>query len=62
MYFFVYLCLSLKKYVNGFSDRKEVAKAINAEKYGVLGTFSGWLLMKALKYLSSINFMTVINI
>jgi hypothetical protein len=52
----------LKKYVNGFSDRKEVAKAINAEKYGVLGTFSGWLLMKALKYLSSINFMTVINI
>jgi hypothetical protein len=52
---------SSKKYVNGFSDQK-VAKAINAEKYGVLGTFSGWLLMKALKYLSSINFMTVINI
>jgi hypothetical protein len=43
---------SLKKYVNGFSYRKEVAKAINAEKYGVLGTFPGWLLMKALKYLS----------
>jgi hypothetical protein len=43
-----------KKYVNGFSDRKEVAKAINAEKYGVLGTFSGWLLMKALK-ISKLN-------
>jgi hypothetical protein len=45
----------------GLVTAKEVAKAINAEKYGVLGTFSGWLL-KALKYLSSINFMTVINI
>jgi hypothetical protein len=35
-------CLSLffvQKIRNGFSDRKEVAKAINAEKYGVLGTF-----------------------
>jgi hypothetical protein len=54
----MYFCLSLpfvKKIRNGFSDRKEVAKAINAEKYGVLGTFSGWLLMKALKYLS-LNF------
>jgi hypothetical protein len=26
----------------------------NAEKYGVLGTFSGWLLMKALK-ISKLN-------
>jgi hypothetical protein len=43
----------LKKYVNGFSDRKEVAKAINAEIW-VLGTFSGWLLMKALK-ISKLN-------
>jgi hypothetical protein len=32
----------------GLVTAKEVAKAIN-EKYGVLGTFSGWLLMKALK-------------
>ncbi|MFL9844211.1 GNAT family N-acyltransferase [Flavobacterium rhizosphaerae] len=28
---------------------KEVAKAIKTDKYGFLGTFSGWLLMKALK-------------
>ncbi len=28
---------------------KEVAKAIKTDKYGVLGVFSGWLLMKVLK-------------
>lgn len=28
---------------------KEVAKAINTDKYGFLGTFTGWLLMKVLK-------------
>lgn len=28
---------------------KEVAKAIKTDKYGFLGTFSGWLLMKVLK-------------
>ena len=28
---------------------KEVAKAIKTDKYGFLGTFSGWLLMKILK-------------
>ena len=33
---------------------KEVDKAINVEKYGVLGTFSGWLLMKVLK-ISTLN-------
>jgi putative hemolysin len=38
----------------GLVTAKEVAKAINAEKYGVLGTFSGWLLMKALK-ISKLN-------
>jgi len=38
----------------GLVTAKEVAKAINADKYGVLGTFSGWLLMKALK-ISTIN-------
>jgi hypothetical protein len=44
----------------GLVTAKKLQKA-NAENM-VLGTFSGWLLMKALKYLSSINFMTVINI
>jgi hypothetical protein len=39
----------------------KVAKAINAEKYGPGNVFR-LALMKALKYLSSINFMTVINI
>lgn len=33
---------------------KEVAKAIKTDKYGVLGTFSGWLLMKVLK-ISTLN-------
>jgi putative hemolysin len=33
----------------GLVTAKEVAKAINAEKYWVLGTFSGWLLMKVLR-------------
>ncbi|MFL9830231.1 GNAT family N-acyltransferase [Flavobacterium sp. ARAG 55.4] len=38
----------------GLVTAKEVAKAINVEKYGVLGTFSGWLLMKVLK-ISTLN-------
>ncbi|HTG66888.1 MAG TPA: lysophospholipid acyltransferase family protein [Flavobacterium sp.] len=38
----------------GLVTAKEVAKAINIEKYGVLGTFSGWLLMKVLK-ISTLN-------
>lgn len=38
----------------GLVTAKEVAKAINADKYGFLGTFSGWLLMKALK-ISTLN-------
>jgi len=33
---------------------KEVSKAIHADKYGFLGTFFGWLLMKLLK-ISTIN-------
>jgi putative hemolysin len=38
----------------GLVTAKEVSKAINADKYGFLGTFSGWLLMKILK-ISTIN-------
>ncbi|RTY90843.1 lysophospholipid acyltransferase family protein [Flavobacterium sp. GT3R68] len=38
----------------GLVTAKEVAKAINTEKYGVFGTFSGWLLMKVLK-ISTLN-------
>ncbi|SDI18135.1 Putative hemolysin [Flavobacterium omnivorum] len=38
----------------GLVTAKEVAKAINADKYGVLGTFSGWILMKVLK-ISTLN-------
>lgn len=33
----------------GLVTAKEVAKAINVDKYGFLGTFTGWMLMKALK-------------
>ena len=38
----------------GLVTAREVAKAINTEKYGTLGTFAGWLLMKALR-ISTIN-------
>ena len=38
----------------GLVTAKEVAKAINTDKYGVFGTFSGWLLMKTLK-ISTLN-------
>jgi len=38
----------------GLVSAKEVAKAINADKYGIVGTFFGWVLMKVLK-ISTIN-------
>jgi len=38
----------------GLVTAKEVAKAINADKYGFLGTFLGWILMKILK-ISTLN-------
>ncbi|MFT7351336.1 MAG: putative hemolysin [Flavobacterium sp.] len=38
----------------GLVTAKEVAKSINVDKYGVFGTFAGWLLMKVLK-ISTIN-------
>jgi putative hemolysin len=38
----------------GLVTAKEVAKAINVDKYGVFGTFSGWVLMKVLK-ISTLN-------
>ena len=38
----------------GLVTAKEVAKSINADKYGVLGTFAGWMLMKVLK-ISTLN-------
>ena len=50
---FVSCSKKTKKYM-GLVTAKEVAKAINADKYGVLGTFSGWMLMKVLK-ISTLN-------
>ena len=38
----------------GLVTAKEVAKAINVDKYGFLGTFIGWILMKVLK-ISTLN-------
>ena len=38
----------------GLVTAKEVAKAINVDKYGFIGTFIGWLLMKLLK-ISTLN-------
>ncbi|MDT0558147.1 lysophospholipid acyltransferase family protein [Ichthyenterobacterium sp. W332] len=43
-----------KKDNKGLVTAKEVAKAIHADKYGFIGTFFGWLLMKVLK-ISTIN-------
>lgn len=38
----------------GLVTAKEIAKTINVDKYGVFGTFTGWLLMKVLK-ISKLN-------
>ena len=38
----------------GLVTAKEIAKVINADKYGVFGTFTGWVLMKILK-ISALN-------
>jgi hypothetical protein len=46
----------------GLVTAKEVAKSINAEKYGVLGTFAGWILMKVLKISTLNKVMIEINI
>ena len=43
----------------GLVTAKEVAKAIHADKYGFLGTFFGWVLMKVLK-ISTINIHNLI--
>src|SRR5690606_41538272 len=54
---FFYLCFfpdSNKKAPMGLVTAKEVAKAIKADKYGFLGTFAGWLLMKVLR-ISNLN-------
>ena len=52
---FCYLCFSLNKQnYMGLVTAKEVAKVIKVDQYGILGTFSGWLLMKALK-ISTLN-------
>ena len=45
--------MSKKKDI-GLVSAKEIAKVINVDKYGFIGTFIGWLLMKLLK-ISTIN-------
>ncbi|KJD33852.1 glycerol acyltransferase [Tamlana nanhaiensis] len=44
----------IKQQDTGLVTAKEVAKAIQLDKYGFLGTFVGWLLMKVLK-ISKLN-------
>ena len=51
---FFYLCFYQKQNLMGLVTAKEVAKAIKVTKYGVAGTFLGWLLMKVLK-ISKLN-------
>ncbi|MFV0565048.1 MAG: GNAT family N-acyltransferase [Flavobacteriaceae bacterium] len=43
-----------KQQKTGLVTAKEVAKAINIDNYGFIGTFVGWLLMKVLK-ISTLN-------
>ena len=43
-----------KQQDTGLVTAKEVAKAIQLDKYGFIGTFIGWILMKVLK-ISTIN-------
>ncbi|OUR93950.1 glycerol acyltransferase [Flavobacteriales bacterium 34_180_T64] len=43
-----------KQQNTGLVTAKEVAKAIHFDKYGLLGTFFGWILMKVLK-ISTLN-------
>ena len=43
-----------KQQDTGLVTAKEVAKVINVDNYGFIGTFIGWLLMKVLK-ISTIN-------
>ena len=43
-----------KQVDEGLVSAKEVASVINVDKYGFIGTFIGWLLMKLLK-ISTIN-------
>jgi len=38
----------------GLVTAKEIARVIKLDKYGFIGTFSGWLLMKVLK-ISQLN-------
>jgi putative hemolysin len=53
-FFAIFVFRSINKSYMGLVTAKEVAKAIKADKYGIFGTFSGWLLMKILK-ISTIN-------
>lgn len=53
-FFAIFARSTNNKLYMGLVTAKEVAKAINAEKYGVFGTFAGWMLMKVLK-ISALN-------
>lgn len=53
-FFSIFVFRSKFKNNMGLVTAKEVAKTINIEKYGILGTFTGWLLMKILK-ISTLN-------
>ena len=47
-----------KQVDEGLVSAKEVASVINVDKYGFIGTFIGWLLMKHLKNLIMLLFQT----
>lgn len=50
----IFVTCSKKRIHMGLVNAKEVAKAIKVDKYGFLGTFAGWVLMKVLK-ISTLN-------
>ncbi len=67
----LYIC-DLNEKGMGLVSAKELARAINLDKYGVVGTFIGWMLMKILrisklnriynrnKHLQGVEFLTAI--
>ena len=54
--FVIFVFRQYKTIRMGLVTAKEISKAINTDKYGVLGNFTGWILMKLLK-ISDLNDM-----
>src|SRR5690606_12084924 len=52
--YFLYICFLSEPDNMGLVSAKEIAKVIKVDKYGFVGTFLGWTLMKILR-ISELN-------